>query len=270
MGLEVGTQIGDLVPANPPGSDPKAQGDDHLRLIKTCVQGSLGLMQDFWTIPTVGPGLQQRNSAGTANVNLINFLAGDLAIEIGEAGVLVAVFDDFQVGGNLVAATVRSVGTLTVDAGGANITGTLTLDGQLNILNNGITSAGLITVIAGGLTLNTDNLTVIDGDVIAGAGGYNTTMPANNAVFSVKMNRSGSNATNMMQMENDNAAATFRPLGTIEHRDNGDIGIGNTTPLEDSFVILENTIQLADMPTSAGGLPSGALFNQGGFVNIVP
>jgi len=40
MGLETGTLIPDLVEANPGGSDPKSEGDDHLRLIKTCVRGS--------------------------------------------------------------------------------------------------------------------------------------------------------------------------------------------------------------------------------------
>jgi hypothetical protein len=35
MGLETGSYIKDLVPTNPQGTDPKSQGDDHLRLIKT-------------------------------------------------------------------------------------------------------------------------------------------------------------------------------------------------------------------------------------------
>jgi hypothetical protein len=35
MGLEAGSYIKDLVPTNPQGTDPKSQGDDHLRLIKT-------------------------------------------------------------------------------------------------------------------------------------------------------------------------------------------------------------------------------------------
>lgn len=35
MGLEVPTTISDLVATNPTSSDPKSQGDDHLRAIKT-------------------------------------------------------------------------------------------------------------------------------------------------------------------------------------------------------------------------------------------
>lgn len=40
MSLESGNYITDLVPSNPPGTDPKSQGDNHLQLIKKCVQQS--------------------------------------------------------------------------------------------------------------------------------------------------------------------------------------------------------------------------------------
>lgn len=40
MGLETGTYIFDLNPANPSGTDPKAQGDDHIRLIKAAARNS--------------------------------------------------------------------------------------------------------------------------------------------------------------------------------------------------------------------------------------
>lgn len=40
MTVEVATYITDLQPANPPSSDPRAQGDDHLRLIKQVLQNT--------------------------------------------------------------------------------------------------------------------------------------------------------------------------------------------------------------------------------------
>jgi hypothetical protein len=43
MGLEAATFINDFVVANPLGSDPKSQGDDHLRLIKTVLQATFPL-----------------------------------------------------------------------------------------------------------------------------------------------------------------------------------------------------------------------------------
>jgi len=40
MPLETGDYITDLVPTNPLGTDPKSEGDDHLRLVKKTVQQS--------------------------------------------------------------------------------------------------------------------------------------------------------------------------------------------------------------------------------------
>lgn len=40
MTIEVATYVGDLQPAQPPSTDPRGQGDDHLRLIKQVLQNS--------------------------------------------------------------------------------------------------------------------------------------------------------------------------------------------------------------------------------------
>lgn len=40
MGLETATYIADLVTTNPASTDPKSQGDDHLRLLKTVLQAT--------------------------------------------------------------------------------------------------------------------------------------------------------------------------------------------------------------------------------------
>lgn len=40
MGLETGTYLSDLVPANPAGTDPKSQGDNHIRLLKSVLQNT--------------------------------------------------------------------------------------------------------------------------------------------------------------------------------------------------------------------------------------
>lgn len=41
MALETATHIADLIATNPTGGDPKAQGDDHLRLLKTVLLADL-------------------------------------------------------------------------------------------------------------------------------------------------------------------------------------------------------------------------------------
>jgi len=60
MPLETGTKVPDLNNAWPLGSDPKNQGDDHLRLIKTCLQGSF---------PSLGSGQYTGTAAELDQVN---------------------------------------------------------------------------------------------------------------------------------------------------------------------------------------------------------
>ena len=40
MALEAGTYVSDLVATNPTGTDPRRQGDDHIRLIKNVIQNT--------------------------------------------------------------------------------------------------------------------------------------------------------------------------------------------------------------------------------------
>lgn len=57
MPLETGSFVNDLTPSNPAGSDPAGQGDDHIRLLKACVQG---------TFPQMGAVLGQVRRQDTA------------------------------------------------------------------------------------------------------------------------------------------------------------------------------------------------------------
>jgi hypothetical protein len=63
MGLESGTRIPELDPANPTSVDPVSQGDDHLKLLKVCIQGSF-------------PDLELGQYTGTADE--LNKINGDL------------------------------------------------------------------------------------------------------------------------------------------------------------------------------------------------
>lgn len=53
MGLETGTFIDDLVITNPLGSDDKREGDDHLRLIKKVLKGTIKRASRAFYIPDV-------------------------------------------------------------------------------------------------------------------------------------------------------------------------------------------------------------------------
>src|SRR3972149_2277672 len=53
MGLEAATFLEDFVTTNPPGGDQKAQGDDHLRLIKVVLKNTFpGLVGRAWRTQT--------------------------------------------------------------------------------------------------------------------------------------------------------------------------------------------------------------------------
>ena len=51
MGLETGSFIPELDQSNPDGVDPKSEGDNHLRLIKVCVQGSFPAFVGTTAVP---------------------------------------------------------------------------------------------------------------------------------------------------------------------------------------------------------------------------
>lgn len=53
MTVETATYITDLQPANPPATDPRSQGDDHIRLIKQVLQNSFGSTTRQFQIPGV-------------------------------------------------------------------------------------------------------------------------------------------------------------------------------------------------------------------------
>ena len=95
-GVEVATKISELVATNPPGSDPKSEGDNHLRLIK-------GVLQDVFddsgttiktTLPVESPGGAKINgdlnvtgafttsglaTAASLEVNGVAHIDGDLS-----------------------------------------------------------------------------------------------------------------------------------------------------------------------------------------------
>lgn len=57
MGLETGSFVADLVLSNPVAGDGAGQGDDHIRLIKTCVQSTFpGMGGAAWRVTSVNAG----------------------------------------------------------------------------------------------------------------------------------------------------------------------------------------------------------------------
>ncbi len=119
MGLETGTYVEDLVVTNPVGAtDAKAQGDDHLRLIKTVLKNTFPGM--------AGPAWRMQNKSGaytvlaTDNMSVIRATASSWTLAYTSAVTL----------GNKHAVLVWNdgSGTITIDpAGSETINGAATL-----------------------------------------------------------------------------------------------------------------------------------------------
>ena len=72
MGLETGDKISDLNPGWPLGSDPKSQGDDHLRLLKVVFQNDVvsraegGIFEGNLTVQNAAPHLRLHHTGTNA------------------------------------------------------------------------------------------------------------------------------------------------------------------------------------------------------------
>lgn len=130
MGLEVATFINDLVTTNPSGGDQKAQGDDHIRLIKTVLKTTFpGLtaavtLRD-WASKRAAVNAQSGTYtlASTDDGKIVSFtLAGAATLNLLAAASATATFACWIRKDN-------SVNALTVDANGTEtINGALTIE----------------------------------------------------------------------------------------------------------------------------------------------
>lgn len=72
MGLETGTYIDSLNAANPTATDPKSEGDDHLRLLKSTIKSTLPNVTGAVTATHTELNLLDGVTATTAELNLID------------------------------------------------------------------------------------------------------------------------------------------------------------------------------------------------------
>jgi len=155
MGLETGSFIDDLVITNPPGTDAKSEGDDHLRLVKKVIKATFpGMAGAAWRV-------QEKSGAYTVvvsdNMTVINCTAVltltlTAAATLGNQHIFLAIAN----GGEViidpnVAETINGAATLTVPNGSTAIVvcnGTLFLAfiGSATLTVNALTLLGNNTV----------------------------------------------------------------------------------------------------------------------------
>ena len=80
MGLEAATFIHELDPSNPVGgSDPKSQGDDHIRLTKSTLQNTLPNVEGAVTASHTELNILNGATVTTAELNKLDGFTGDAA-----------------------------------------------------------------------------------------------------------------------------------------------------------------------------------------------
>jgi len=72
MGLETGTYISDLVSTNPVSSDPKSQGDDHIRFVKSTVKTTLPNLTGAMTASHTELNILDGATLSTAELNILD------------------------------------------------------------------------------------------------------------------------------------------------------------------------------------------------------
>jgi hypothetical protein len=193
MALESGTFVSDLVSSNPPGTDPKNQGDDHLRLVKSVLQASFpNATKAFYF-----PGVQ----AKSANYTVLAADENDLFVVNASGATRTITLPTSPATGFIVSVSKddASANTVIVDGGGAETingaaTSVLTTRYQLETYQFDGTEWKIIGIHEVGptvaTTLNSQSVdyTGVIGDAdstllhASGAGTDTFTIPANSSV----------------------------------------------------------------------------------------
>lgn len=128
MGLETVVNIADLVRTNPPGTDPKSQGDDHLRNIKTALLNNIVGYTGAVTVTGV--------DGGAVNAYTLTPAAGTL---IAYGLRMVAIFSP----------TITNTGAVTLNISGLGVKNVLSVAGIALVANDLIAGRVYVAVYNG-------------------------------------------------------------------------------------------------------------------------
>jgi hypothetical protein len=164
MALESGTYIDDLVETNPLSTDPKSQGDDHIRLIKKCILNSFPNVAGAMTL-TEAQLNDAAQKAATATVSALwNFT---VAPTISGASIATKTVTHNYQNGNYTCVLSDAGGSIIKQSGGAGET--LTIPSNASVAYP--IGTAIMFVNQGGGTvsigINTDTMT-LEGDGATG------------------------------------------------------------------------------------------------------
>lgn len=122
MGLETGTTIASLNASWPLGTDPKSQGDDHLRLIKSVIRTDAlskaagGTVAAPFSVLTSGAGVSVVSSDSGARASIAPRVSGDSDYRWGRELSFTAADDRWTVEGGLITTGGGVTATMPADA----------------------------------------------------------------------------------------------------------------------------------------------------------
>jgi hypothetical protein len=217
MGLETATYIQDLVVTNPVGpSDTKAQGDDHLRLIKTVLKNSF-------------PNLVSAFNPTPAELDLLVGSTGRIVLDngIGDPGQVARV--PFAGGDHLEYWTPRGyISGLLV----RNATGDPNNDVTISVGEASDSTAARVMGLSAELTKRLDDPWVAGDNV----GGLFSGTKTSNATYHVFLIRKDSDGTSDVGYDTSFTAAN-RPAGYTHFRRIGSIQTDGSSNIEQFFAI---------------------------------
>jgi len=159
MALETGTYINSLVATNPTATDPKSEGDDHLRLLKSCILASWPSVTGAVTATHTELNLLDGVTATTAELNYVDGVTSSIQTQI----------DNLD---PLPSQTGHSGKYLTTDATNASWG---TLDTDANTTTKGLYE--MAHTISSNYSISSSNNAISAGDITINAS-VNVTIPA--------------------------------------------------------------------------------------------
>ncbi|MFZ6874215.1 hypothetical protein ACO0LF_19330 [Undibacterium sp. Di27W] len=208
MALETASYINDLTVTNPTASDPKSQGDDHIRMLKTvlkeCFAGFTGAV------------IITSAETGTATAHVLNPVTALLAYTTG----LLLLYRPVNAGTGALTVNVSGLGAKSVKTllGADPTSGDLVANQPLLLMYDGtnfVIIAGSETLLKTGNQTMTDNLTMVGNQLVTGdlAVSGNLTGPG----MSAKGNVAGQAWTGAQDFTATTITAATRAAGTANN-----------------------------------------------------
>jgi hypothetical protein len=280
MALESGTYLNSLVSSNPPASDNVAQGDDHLRLIKSVLKNSfpsvdavVNAIHTGASAPatSLSEGMVWVDTSGGAGNHLLKFYDGSAFITLAispetanSVDVNAGTVDGAVIGGTTAAAitgTTLTGNTSLALATGATVTGvdngTLGTSATLLATQGAIKTYVDAQITAEDLDITTDSGTIaidLDGETLTLAGEssvLDTSASTNTVTFNVTANGIG------------NTKLSDMAANTVKVRDASSLGDPSDKAVADTEILIGDGTGF-----TAASLSSDATMTNAGAVTV--